>query len=124
MSPTCQAGQRRLPAGRAVELPCCSLMLEAEDLSPGRSHTRSRSRAVSSLPLGFISLTITADTLSCPHASCLVKLELLSPHPCSHLKMSSAVPTRFPGRCLSASQNHHSMREGKVLGKWLVLQSK
>lgn len=123
MSLMYQGEQCRLPASRPMELMCCSLLLEGEDLSPGRSHTSSLSRAVSSLLLGFISVTIMTDILSCPHASWLVKLELLSTHPCSHLKMSSAVPTRFSGRCLSASQNHHTMREGKALEKWLVLQS-
>lgn len=97
-------------ASTAVELMCCSLLLETEDLSPGRSHTSNHSRAASSVLLGFISVTITTDILSCPHASCLVKLELLSTHPCSHFKMSLAAPTRFSGRFLSASQNHHSMR--------------
>lgn len=103
---------------------CCSLLLETEDLRAGRSHTSNHSRAASSVPLGFISVTITTDILSCPHASCLVKLELLSTHPCSHFRMGSAAPTRFSGRFLSASQNHNSMREGKVWGKWLVLQLK
>lgn len=119
-----QAGQCRVLASTAVELMCCSLLLETEDLSAGGSHTSNHSRAASSVPLGFISVTITTDILSCPHASCLVKLELLSTHPCSHFKMGSAAPTRFSGRFLSASQNHHSMREGKVLGKWLELQLK
>lgn len=90
-----QAGQCCVLASTAVQLKCCSLLLEAEDLSPGRSHTSEHSRAASSAPLGFISVTITTDILSCPHASCLVKLELLSPHPCSHFKMGSAAPTRF-----------------------------
>lgn len=119
-----QAGECHVLASTAVELMCCSLLLETEDLSAGRSHTSNHSRAASSVPLGFISVAITTDILSCPHASCLVKLELLSTHPCSHFRMGSAAPTRFSGRFLSASQNHHSMREGKVLGKWLVLQLK